>query len=108
MTAADWAAWIGYVIVVAVAAFAKTAFWFRRQSGVTPAGLESWVGLLLLAFFGALGLGQWLGAAFLTALIAFGLASALITGAAVNAAYRVGLNEGQRVRGTEAEKPLGV
>jgi hypothetical protein len=103
MTATDWGAWIGYVVAAAVAALAKTAFWFRRRSRATAAGLESWVGLLVLAFFGAFGLGQWLGGTFPAALIAFGLASALITSAAVNAAYRAGLHEGGRARGTEAE-----
>jgi hypothetical protein len=104
MIAAEWGAWTGYVVVVALAALAKTAYWFRHGSQVMPARLESWVGLLLLALFVALGLGQWLGANFLAALIAFGFASALITGAAVNAAFQVGLKGGQRVRDNQAQR----
>jgi hypothetical protein len=108
MNASHWGVWIGYVVIAAVAAFIKTAFWWRRRPRVTPSKLESWVGLLLLGFFCAFGLGQWLGADFLASFVAFGVASALITGAAVNAAYRVGLHEGERMLGNEAEKYPGV
>jgi hypothetical protein len=104
MTAADWCVWIGYELVVAVVVVAKTVFWFRRQFQVTRAGLESWVGLLLLAFFAAYGLSQWLEASFLAAMIAFGLASAMIVSAAVNAAHEVGLKDGRRIRDNRQAK----
>src|SRR5262249_18939644 len=105
MTAADWAVWIAYELVVAVAVFAKTVLWFRRGSRVTRSGLESWVGLLVVALFVAIGLGRWLESSPVAALIAFGLASALIVGAAVPAAYELGLKDGERVRDTQARSP---
>ena len=104
MTAVDWATWVGYELAVAVTAFALTVFWFRRRA--TRAGLETWVALTLLAFFAALGLSQWLGAKFLDGMIAFGLASAVVVGAAVNAAYEVGLR-GAAHRDAGAVKPAG-
>ena len=105
MTGVEWGVWIGYEIVVAVVVYTKSVFWFRRQSQLTHAALQSWVGLLLLAFFTAYGLSQWLEASFLAAPIAFGLASAMILSAAVNAAYEAGLKDGERLRGSEAQKP---
>ncbi len=105
MTATDWGVWIGYELVVAVVVFGKSVFWFRRQSRVTKAALESWVGLLVLAFFGAFGLSQWLGGSVFAPLVAFGLASGMIVSAAVNAAHEVGLRDGRRSRDTEPCKP---
>jgi len=89
--------WIGYELVVAVVVFGKSVFWFRRQSRVTKAALESWVGLLVLAFFAAVGLSQWLEGSVFAPLVAFGLASGMIVSAAVNAAHEVGLRR-QSVR----------
>jgi hypothetical protein len=91
MTPADWGVWVGYELVVAVVVFAKTVFWFRCSVRDARAALASWVGLLLLAFFAAMGLSQWCEQSFLAALVAFGLASAVIVGAAANAGYELGL-----------------
>lgn len=93
MTTADWGVWVGYEIVVAIAVFAKTILWFRTSLRGTGPRLESWVGMLLLAFFAALGLGWWRGPDFLAALIGFGLASAMIVSAAVNATNNAGSRE---------------
>lgn len=106
MTAVDWGMWIGYELLVAVAAFAVTVFWFRRRA--TRAGLETWVALTLFAFFAALGLSQWLGAKFLAGMIAFGVASAVVVGAAVNAAYAVGLRGANRLRDAGAANHAGA
>jgi len=106
MTALDWGVWIGYELVLAVAVFAKTALWFRRGVRATRSGLEGWVALLVLALFAAIGLNQWLETSPLAALLAFGLAGALIVGAAVNAAYEAGLKDGERGRDTGARKPF--
>lgn len=106
MTVVDWGVWIGYEIAVAVVVYTKSILWFRRQFQVTRARLESWVGLLLVAFFAAYGLCRWLEASFLAALIAFGLASAMIVSAAVNAAHEAGLKGGERIRDSEAQKPI--
>jgi hypothetical protein len=89
--------WVAYEIVIAVAVFAKTLSWFRPTFLGIRSRLESWVGLLLSAFSAALGLGWWLDAGFLAALIAFGLASALIVSAAVNAAYEAGSKKGHQL-----------
>ena len=105
MTATDWAVWVGYELAVAVIVITKTAFWFRRGARVTRAGLESWVGLLVVALCVAMGLGQWLESSLVAALVAFGLASALIVGAAVNAAYELGLKDGERGRHLEGRSP---
>ena len=102
MTATEWGVWIGYEVVVAVVVLGKSVFWFRRQSRVTKAALESWVGLTVLAFFAAFGLNQWLEGSVLAPLVAFGLASGMIVSAAVNAAHEVGLRDGKRSRDTEA------
>jgi hypothetical protein len=104
MNVTESCAWIAYELTVALVTFAKTVRWFRSPFGTTRAGLESWVGLLLLAFSGAIGVRQWLGSTFLAALIAFGLASAMIVGAAANAAYDAGLRDGQDTSG----QPPGV
>jgi hypothetical protein len=106
MTVADWGVWIGYELALAVAVVAKSVLWFRRGFRVTRAGLEGWVGVVVLALFVAIGLSQWLETSRLAALIALGLGSALIVGAAVNAAYQVGLKDSERVRHNEAPKPL--
>ena len=105
MTATDWCVWTGYELVVALVVFGKSVFWFRRQSRVTKAALESWVGLLVLAFFAAFGLSQWLGGSVFAPLAAFGLASGMIVSAAVNAAHEVGLRDGKRSRDTEPRTP---
>jgi hypothetical protein len=105
MAATDWGAWIGYELAVAVIVIAKTVVWFRRGFRGTRTGLESWIGLLLVALIVAIGLSQWLESSLMAALIAFGLASALIVGAAVNAAYEQGLKDRDRVRATEARSP---
>jgi hypothetical protein len=94
MTGADWRAWIGYELVIAVVIFAKTVFWFRRTVREVRAALASWVGLLLLAFFAAIGLSQWRETDYFAALVAFGLASGMIVSAAVNAAYKLGSGRG--------------
>ena len=127
MTAAEWGVWIGYEIVVAVVVYTKSVFWFRRPFRVTGAGreslvgrhvhpsvlrawrmqtaLQSWLTLLMLAFFAAIGLSQWLETSSLAALIAYGLASGIIVTAAVNAACEVGLRLGERLHDTQAQKP---
>ena len=105
MSAMDWGVWIGYELVVGVVVFGKSVFWFRRQSRVSRAALESWVGLLVLAFFAAFGLSQWLGGSVFAALAAFGLASGMIVSAAVNAAHETGLRDGKRSRDTESREP---
>ena len=107
MSATDWGVWIVYELVVAVVVFGKSVFWFRRQSRVTRAALESWVGLLVLAFFVAFGLSQWLGGSAFAPLAAFGLASAMIVSAAVNAAHEVGLRDGKRSREGRPPSPTG-
>ncbi len=96
MTATQWGPWIGYEILVAAAVFTKSIFWFRGAVRDFRAALVSWVGLLLLAFFGALALGQWCDTSSLTPLVAFGLASGMIVSAAVNAAYELGTRNGRR------------
>ena len=95
MTATDWGIWVGYEIVIAVVVFAKNAFWFRRTVRDVRAALTSWEALLLLAFFVAIGISQQRQTGVLSALIAFGLASAMIVGAAANAAYGLGLKNGR-------------
>ena len=94
MTAMEWCVWAAYELVVGVVVFGKTVFWFRRQSRASKAALESWFGVLLVAFFAAFGLSHWLGGSLLAPLAAFGLASGMILSAAVNAAYEVGLRDG--------------
>ena len=101
----DWGSWVVYELVVAIVVYAKTPFWFRREVRDSHAALASWVGLLLLAFFVAIGLSQWRETGFFAALVAFGLASAMIVSAAVNAAYEVGLKHGRRDRDSESEPP---
>ena len=107
MTTTEWGVWIGYELVVGVVVCGKSVFWFRRQSRVTKAALESWGGLLVLAFFAAFGLSQWLGGSAFGPLIAFGLASAMIVSAAVGAAYEVGLREGKRSPDSQSPTPIG-
>ena len=93
MTAVDWGIWIGYEVAVAVVVFAKTVFWFRRTVRDVKAALTSWVGLQLLAYFVAISISQQRQTGLLSALMAFGLASAMIVSAAVNAAYELGLKK---------------
>jgi hypothetical protein len=96
MTRVDWSIWIGYELVIAVVVFAKTVFWFRRTVRDVRAALTSWVGLLLLAFFAAIGLSQYREPDYYAALVAFGIASGVIVSAAVNAAYGLGLKSSGR------------
>jgi hypothetical protein len=96
MTAVDWGFWAGYVVIFAIIVFAKTIFWFRHTVRDVKAALTSWEGLLLLAFFVAIGISQQRQTGLLQPLVAFGLASAMIVGAAVNAAYGLGLKNGRR------------
>jgi hypothetical protein len=86
----NWGVWVGYELGVGVAVLALTVLGLLRRWRVMPLNLESWVGLLVLAFFGALGLGQWMDGNFQAALVANGLASALIVSGAVNAAWAAG------------------
>jgi hypothetical protein len=92
MTTADWITWSVYEAAVAIVVHARTVRWFRDRFRVTGVQLEGWVALNMTAFFTALALGQWLGTGWLAPLIAFGLASAMIVSAAVNAAYEGGLS----------------
>lgn len=88
----DWFAWIGFEALVAAVVFLKSVVWFRRAARTPRTALLSWEVLLLLAFFGALGIGEWRhGGPGLATMIGFLLAGAMILSAAVNAAYQVGL-----------------
>ena len=96
MTGADWSVWIGYELVIAVVVFAKTVFYFRRTVRDVRAALASWVGLLLVAFFVAVGLSQSRDTDYFAALVALGIASGMIVSAAVNAAFELGLRRDGR------------
>ncbi len=62
---ADWSAWVGYELLLALVVFAKSISRFRRGFPASRAGLQSWVGLLLVALFAAIELGRRLNADFL-------------------------------------------
>lgn len=104
MTTADWYIWTAYELVIAAAVFAKSVFWFHYQVRDAPTALASWVSLLLLAFFAALGVTWWRATSHFVALLAFGLASAVILSAAVNAAYKGGSKTHASARNQERPK----
>ena len=101
--ALDWGLWIGYELVVAVFVLMKNVAWFRGRVRDVRAALASWVGLLLIAFFAAIGLSQWRETGHFAALVAFGLASGIIVSGAVNASYQLGLRSGGQSRNSGRE-----
>src|SRR5262249_27093981 len=95
LTLLDLVGWAVYELAVAGLTMAFTVMCFRGEKRARQVSMEGGLGLLLVALLTAIGLGQWLQSDLMTAIIALGLASMMITSAAANVGYELGVREGR-------------